>query len=162
MGWLHLWTFWQLFFLRWGGSIISTNSNVDIIINRSAVMRSDYWDCKSAQQCTTRRHPNHSPKLHPGLCSSREGETDRHIHRWPWPIYFLPQLCLTWNVTMDNLTLGTTLHAANSHMPSNIIFLQPGMLGGHSIALQCSIAGTINSDWQQKCNVCYYDHVKRT
>jgi len=27
-------------------------------------------DCKSAQWCTTRGHPYHSPKLHPGPCSS--------------------------------------------------------------------------------------------
>ena len=44
-------------------------------------------DCKSAQQCTTRWHPYHSSKLHPGPCSSvgmRRGidrHTDEQKHR---------------------------------------------------------------------------------
>jgi len=44
--------------------------------------------------------PYHSPKLHPGLCSSvgMQRVTDRQTHRRPWPIYILPQLRLTWNV----------------------------------------------------------------
>jgi len=37
-------------------------------------------DCKSTQYCTTRGHPYHSPKLHPGPCSSvgMQRGTDRH------------------------------------------------------------------------------------
>jgi len=59
-------------------------------------------DCKSAQQCTTRRHPYHSSKLHPGPCSSvgmRRG-IDRHTHthrhtgrRAGWPIKNVPNFC---------------------------------------------------------------------
>ena len=33
-----------------------------------------------------------------------EGQTDRyterHAHRWPWPVYILPRLCLTRNVNI--------------------------------------------------------------
>ena len=32
--------------------------------------RNQCTDCKSAEQCTTRRHPLPFPKLHPGPCSS--------------------------------------------------------------------------------------------
>jgi len=47
-------------------------------------------DCKSAQYCTTRGHPHHYPKLHPGPCSSvdmrpwtdtdRQRDTDARDH----------------------------------------------------------------------------------
>jgi len=40
--------------------------------------------------------PYHSPKLHPGPCSSvgmRRG-TDTYTHKWPWPIYISCRLWL--------------------------------------------------------------------
>jgi len=60
---------------------------------------------RSGLRCHIANRPNsaqlegtsyHSPKLHPGLCSS--AARDRRTHRWSWPIYISPRLCLTRNV----------------------------------------------------------------
>ena len=44
--------------------------------------------------------PYHSPKLHPGPCSSvgMQRGTDRQADTWPWPIYISPRIRLTRNV----------------------------------------------------------------
>jgi len=49
--------------------------------------------------------PYHSPKLHPGPCSSvgMRWKTDRQTHRCPWPIHILLQLCLIRNVTKQTV-----------------------------------------------------------
>jgi len=51
----------------------------------------------------------HSPKLHLGPCSSvgMRRRTDRHTHRYrrPWPLYTLPRLRLTQNVTTGQQSL---------------------------------------------------------
>jgi len=64
--------------------------------------RNPCTDCKCAQQCTTRGHPYHSPKLHMGPCSSvgmQWGTRQTLRHRQPWPLYISPLLYLTRNVT---------------------------------------------------------------
>jgi len=55
--------------------------------------------------------PYHSPKLHPGPCSSvgmRRG-TDRQ----PWPVYISPRLRIMWNV----MRIGTAQALSNGWIP---------------------------------------------
>jgi len=64
-----------------GGVFISfqLTSNMKHVLSNIS-QRSPCTDCKSAQQCTTRGHPYHSPKLHPGPYNSvgMRPQTDRH------------------------------------------------------------------------------------
>jgi len=57
---------------------------------KSLQQRNLCTDYKSAQQCTTRGHPYHSPKLHPGPCSSvgMRRWTDTHTQTAVTNIHF--------------------------------------------------------------------------
>ena len=75
-------------------------------------------DCKSAQNAQLRGTPYHSPKLHPGPCSSvgvmqgTDRQTHRHTHRRPWPLYISCRLRLTRNVTNRVTDIDGSTHDA--------------------------------------------------
>ena len=78
--------------------------------------------------------PYHSPKLHPGPCSSmgmRRGtdtltdrQTDTYSHRRLWPIYISPRLSLTRSVIITDLTslcISLTIKELSWHKAFNVM-----------------------------------------